>query len=269
MIESKKSTEFLSYQVHFMEWLTALDDRHIAETVLSDLVDENYLHRLETYQASYLGRITANLSETVFAACENLFGREFVTHVLAGYFKSQPPRAADLTSAADSLPNMLRQSNESREALLFADVADLCVRRWSVLTDADDHAPPATDEHSLEQIFLRTGSQLLKPCGVHDLAAAWSHSARADSELLPEIIFAQKRAILFGKNHQLKFQVVAIAEPFETFAEALVNGFSIAASVDALESELSTKKFAESGLTEDFQNLLTTLAQLGLLKAKL
>lgn len=269
MIDRENSPEFLNYQVHFMEWLTALDDRRGAQSPLCDSVDENHLHRLETYQASYLGRITANLSETVFEACENLFGKEFVTHILAGYFKSHPPRAAELTSAANTLPNVLRQSNESREALLFADVADLCIRRWSVLTDSDDNSPQANDTHPFEQIFLRTGAQLLKPSGAHDLAAAWSHAAHTDNEILPEIIFSQRRAVLFGKNDHLKFHVVAVAEPFETFAQALVDGLSIAASIDSLESELAKNETAESNIPEEFQSLLATLTQLGLLKAEL
>jgi hypothetical protein len=269
MTETENPKTFFQYQIHFMVWLTDLDDRRAAESLLSNSVDERYLHRLETYQASYLGRITANLSETIFEACENLFGKEFVAHVFAGFFKSQPPRAADLTSAADELPAILRQSNQSREALLFADVADLCTRRWSILTDTDDNDTQATDQHSLENIFLRSGSQLLMPSGAHDLAAAWSHAAYSNNGSLPEIIFTQRRAVLLGKNHHLQFQVVAIAEPFEPFAQALIDGLSVAASVDILESELALKKADESDLTEEFQNLLATLTQLDLLKVKL
>ncbi|MEN9529053.1 MAG: hypothetical protein RI932_926 [Pseudomonadota bacterium] len=237
--KNSETTLPFKYQWSFVEWMTSLDARTPAESELRDVVTAESLYRLETYQSSFLSRISSNLSETLFEACENLFGVEVVAKVLAGFFKFHPPTAESITDAPAQLPEHLRATAHTKEALLFADVADVCMRRWRILTAADPHAVSPTEDTPLEAVHLMSPSDYIAPSGQHDLAAAWESGAEKPFEYLPDSLFGDSAGLLLVKTSPTDLTFVRVPIQLNEFVRALVAGLSIEQAVDALEQSAS------------------------------
>lgn len=264
MIETFKVDSF-EYQRTFIEWLTALNESSGAHSPVASFVKPQYRYRLDTYQSSYLGRITANLSDTLFEPCENLFGRDFVAQVLAGFFKAQPPTSASLTSAAEGLPELLRSGETSREALLFADLLELSQLRWKILIERDSPVQRAVQEDTaLSDLHLIRSARLLLPSGVHDLSEAWTHAQNQQISNIPEVIFSEQRGVLLGKSSPLHFHVITVPNELEAFVKALVAGSSVEQAVEHLEQELLSRSISieQTHVEAQLQNLLRVLTQL-------
>ncbi|MEY4065999.1 MAG: putative DNA-binding domain [Pseudomonadota bacterium] len=227
------------YQKQFLEWLTALDERTPAESDIGNYLNESSVYRLNAYQESYLGRVTASLSETIFESCEHLFGKEFVAQVLASFFKAQPPTAESLTSAAEALPHFLRTLNkESRDALLFADMAEISMLRWRLLTSVDPIVVAPSASASLSELRLVQPAAFVAPSGHHSLERAWECSqAPHDEEFLPEGIFVEQRGVLLVKASAWEFSVVGVPQALEVFVSSLVEGRTVEEAVGCLEHE--------------------------------
>ncbi|NBW82656.1 DUF2063 domain-containing protein, partial [bacterium] len=183
---TKTSGEQFKYQQEFVEWLVALDERRGCEAPVAEYVKKKFQYRFEAYQGSYLGRVTSNLSSTLFEACEKVFGKEFVQQVLAAFFKEHPPTADILTNAAAGLPDFLRSQQFSREALLFADLVDVSLQRWRVLTGDDPVVSVPTSTTPLSSVSLVTSSAYVPASGQHDLFVAWGCSAEACETGIPD-----------------------------------------------------------------------------------
>ena len=271
MAQFKIQPKDFQYQRELIEWLTALDERSGSEAPIASFIKQDTLHRLDTYQASYLGRITANISETIFEACENLFGKELVSQILASFFKIHPPRAETLTEAASALPNFLRTTDASPEALLFADLAELSLKRWQILISEDPtHTQPAGNA-PLSRLCLQAQAAYLSPAGHYDLSEAWNTAQKpisSDVDNLSEAIFASRKGIIFGKTGATEFVVVGVPDPLATFARALMRGASVEMAIDALEQSLSqnSSELQQENATALLQLLLQALSTTRLLE---
>ena len=250
----------LHYQKLFVDWLTSLDATPAAESGLAYLVKTKYLHRLDTYQASYLGRVTGNLSDTLFEACENLFGPELVAQILAGFFKASPPQADLITDAANGLPAMLRQTQTAAEALLFADLAEICIARWRILTSADSVHAPIPEGHPLNQVQLSKNVHLIWPCARHDLSETWTLAQRKIDSGLPAGIFSQEVGVLLAKSSSVSFHVVAVPERLRTLVQSLVNGADVESAVLDLERHLEGNSSSKNrhSIPDQLQELLSS-----------
>lgn len=279
-----------NYQNDFLNWLTALDERSGGESELAQWVKPEYLHRLETYQSSYLGRVTANLSDTLFEACENLFGKELVAQVLAGFFKENPPRASALTSAADTLPARLRATHVEREALLFADLAEICIVRWKVLTGEDPPQRPfdsvgnGNANIDLSAVYLSPQAHVVWPCAQHDLSEAWmlaqstqstqsTQSAQsAQASTVPEHLFNNVTGVILAKSSPTDFHVIAVPGGLEGFVRGLAAGFSVEQAIEKLEQQLETLPDSGAGHAEiagQLQNLMHALTLMRIIRPKI
>ncbi|MBM3382920.1 MAG: hypothetical protein FJY29_10810 [Betaproteobacteria bacterium] len=223
------------YQWSFVEWMTSLDARTPLESELCDVVTSESLYRLETYQSSFLSRISSNLSETIFETCENLFGAEVVAKVLAGFFKFHPPTADSITDAPIQLPEHLRATADTKEALLFADVADVCMMRWRILTAEDPHGVSPRGDTPLDAVHLLSPSEYIAPSGKHDLAAAWEAGSEKTSEHLPDSLFNDSAGLLLVKSSPTDLTFVRVPTKLNEFVRALVAGLSIEYATDAFE----------------------------------
>lgn len=234
----KGSAVVFDYQKQFVEWLTALDERTPSESVIAESLHASSVYRLNAYQESYLGRVTSSLSETLFEACENLFGAERVAQVLASFFKTHPPSAESLTSAADRLPTFLRTLGDSRDALLFADLAEMSLLRWRLLTAEDPIVVPPSASASLSQLRLVRPAAFVAAGGHHALDRAWDWAQKpCEAEVLPEDIFEQKRGVLLVKASAWEFSVVGVPPSLELFVCSLVNGRTVEEALGCLEND--------------------------------
>lgn len=257
----------LQYQKLFVDWLTSLDTTSAADSRLSHLVKTKYLHRLDTYQASYLGRVTGNLSDTLFESCENLFGRDLVAQILAGFFKLNPPQSDSITAAADGLPAMLRQTQTSAEALLFADLADICIARWRILTGADSSQTPVPDGTPLSKLHLSQCAHLIWPCAQHDLSETWILAQNKMTSELPGSLFSKEVGVLLAKSSPVSFQVISVPASLRVLAQALLNGADVESAVLNLEQQLETKPMTRDrdSVPHQLQEFLYHLSRLALL----
>lgn len=267
-----KTLDVFHYQEDILRWLTALDARSGRESGLEKYVLENHLYRLDTYQSSYLGRITINLTDTVFEPCAKLFGRDFVCSLLAAFFKSHPPVSPTLTAAAAELPNHLRSHGETRESLLFADFAALCLERWELLIGPDPQFQRISlADSSLSWVYLIPQSRFIAPCGAHDLANAWIDAQNAVALQMPTRLFESTCGVLLTKTSATDLHVISVPESLIQFAGALVAGHSIEDSVGILESNMPTTSTDshEQDVSAALSSFLESLSFLGVLHQKL
>lgn len=263
MSEADESKIF-AYQNEFINWLTALNEIQGANSSIGTFVTPNVVHRLETYQSSYLGRVTTNLAQTLFEPCENLFGKEYVFHILASFFKAHPPRSDALTAAADALPQFVREHQSRREDLLFADLAEICIHRWKILIEIDfEPRLPQTDT-PLEEVFLKQNSVFLEPSGTLDLAEVWLWAQEKRSTHIPLEFFEKSSGVLLSKDTALDFLVVGVPEQLMPFARALTLRQSIQDAIEVLDEALDENSDdSQVSLTlRDFLHVLSSLKML-------
>jgi hypothetical protein len=259
---TKGSRDLFKYQQEFVEWLVALDERRGSEAPVGAFVKQQFLHRLEAYQGSYLGRVTSNLSTTLFEVCEKIFDKDFVQQVLAAYFKEHPPTADILTNAAGGLPAFLRAQQSTREALLFADLVDVSLLRWNVLTGHDPVLVAPKSTSPLSEVYLVGASAYVPASGQHDLFAAWGCSADACEAGIPECVFEAQVGVLIAKPSPLEFSLVAVPGPLHLLAEILVNGGSVEDAVNGLAADDAAN---EEQLPQLLQIFLSKLTSSGLM----
>lgn len=259
---TKAGQDPFKYQRDFVEWLVALDERRGSDSPVAEVVMEQFLYRLEAYQGSYLGRVTANLSSTLFEACEKIFEKEFVQQVLAAYFKEHPPMASVLTEAANGLPDFLRAQKMTREALLFADLVEVSLLRWKVLTGKDPVAVAPSPSTPLSEVHLVGCSAYVPASGQHDLFSAWEFSAEVFAKGIPEEIFENRVGALIAKISPLEFTLVAVPAPLHRLAEILVDGGSVEDAVSGLVADAAG---SDSGLPELLQSFLAKITSSGLM----
>jgi len=224
------------YQNQFVEWMTALDSRDPDASPMAREICENTVYRLEAYQSSYLARVTSTLSDTLFEACENLFGIELVSQLLAGYFKLHPPHAENLTDAPQGFPQYLRAQVKSREGLLFADLADVCLQRWKMLTAHDPKQQIPTAETPLSRMAVLSPAAYIHPCSNHDLSAAWGFAQEKTNAILNESVFIEVRGVFLVKSSPTDFSVIGIPLALSSMAKSLASGDSLEAAIDELSS---------------------------------
>lgn len=268
MQKSKKTDPAaFRYQQELVAWLTDLNGCSGLESGLEKFILPAHLYRLDTYQSSYLGRITINLAKTVFEPCANLFGTEFVCLVLAGYFKTLPPASDALTSAADGLPEVLRKDEINREALLFADLCEICIRRWTILTSADPQSSTCNFVHEdLHRVFLKKETLLVRPSSRHDLAFAWSLTTQSNPAAgLPDSIFAAVSGVLLCKSTATEFHVTEVPETLMVFCSSLTEQMSVASAIDVLDFQL--KHFSPSAAVAATAALQEFMARLNAVNA--
>lgn len=227
------------YQEQFVEWMTALDSRAPEASLLVGELCEQTVYRLEAYQTSYLARVTSTLSDTLFEACENLFGIELVSQLLAGYFKLHPPKAEKLTDAPQGFPQYLRAQVQSREGLLFADLADVCLQRWKMLTAHDPTQQFPTVDTLLSRMAVLSPAAYIHPCSSHDLSAAWGFAQEKANAILSESIFKETRGVFLVKSSPTDFAVIGIPSVLSSMAKALASGESIETAIDELSRSAS------------------------------
>jgi hypothetical protein len=271
-MDKDMNPDIFQYQKDFVAWLTELNEKSGLSSGMEKHIRSKYLSRLDTYQSSYLGRITVNLAETVFEPCVRLFGRDFVCRVLASHFKTYPPENSTLTSAADFLPEVLRVGIDHPEAMLFADVCEICIRRWKILTSIDPvHTSFDFNTEDLDTVYLKSEVELITPCAKHDLSGAWLLATQHESpESLPADLFKTISGVLLCKSSPTQFHVVDVPQQLIAFCLALVEKRSVASAIDQLENHLSasepqTEKSAS--LTDISSKLQSLMAQMSSLNA--
>jgi hypothetical protein len=256
-LENKK----FKYQKNFLEYLTNLEKFSACHTPLSRNLKDPKLNRIETYQSSYLGRITSNLADSLFEECTNLFGRELVSRVLADYFKCNPPTATNLIDAPDNLPTYLRSCSESKEALLFADLAEMCLKRWAILTGPDPKVSPACTDSNFSELFLLPSANFIKPSAHHDLYCCWNQSqsqSQSQKYDIPEEIFNHSVGVLLAKTSPTQFFALAVSSEVYPFIEAMVQGTSLEEALETLAQ--SASEDPQQAIASTLQNLISTLA---------
>lgn len=257
-MNKEKFEEEFRYQMEFVDYLNSLEKISHSKTRLASSLSDKYLYRLETYQSSYLGRITSNLSDTLFQECQNLFGQELVAQVLAGFFKVTPPTETNLIDAPRKLTEYLRNNTSSKESLLFADLAEICIRRWAILIGPDFEASTPSTDTPFSDLYLLRSTELVKPCAHHDLYLCWLSSQSKDAEI-PEDIFQQSSGVLLAKTSPTDFIVVAVSSSVLPLVEALNRGLSLEQALDAF-TEHESEATSQKTLFDDVQSLITSLA---------
>jgi hypothetical protein len=263
MSDQEQNNNPFKYQKHFVEWMTSLDERTPENSGLQDIVSPDSLYRLETYQSSFLSRISNNLCETLFEACENLFGVELVAQILAGFFKFNPPTAESITEAPNALPSYLRATAKTREALLFSDLAEISIKRWKILTALDPRVVQPNELTPLHQLHLVKPSAYIQACSKHDLATAWQLSESKISGGLPESLFEKCTGVLIAKSSPTDLTILTVPEQLQCFVQALVQGSSVEHGIDVLEQssvgneEVCIMLMSEMMTALQAQNLLT------------
>ena len=254
-VESKKKN--FQYQKDFLEYLHSLEKFSSKKSPLQQSLNTTEIKRVETYQSSYLGRITSNLADTLFEECTNIFGRELVSKVLAGFFKSSPPTAANLIDAPNMISDHLRSSTHSKEYLLFADLAEICIKRWAILTGPDPKSCLPSANSSFSDLFLLPTTDFLKPCSQHDLYLCWNQS-QTQSDEIPEEIFKQQCGVLLAKTSPTLILVIAVPTELYPLAESMIQGSSLEQAIENLtlcESDISQQSLAKA-----LQSFIATLA---------
>lgn len=261
-IELKSET--FKYQFDFIEYLASLEKFSSNETPLSESLKNVKINRIETYQSSYLGRITTNLADTLFEECANLFGRELVSRILADFFKHKPPTAENLIHAPNEISTYLRNRTDTKESMLFADLADICIRRWEILTGPDPIAFQPTAQTSFSELFLIPSADFVSPCAHHDLYHCWNEAQFA-SEVLAEKVFEEQRGVLLAKTSPTNFSVIAISPLLAPLVESMVQGSSLEQALERLTEGSAVR--AEHLLTAELQDLITTFVSSNVLTA--
>jgi len=256
--------DFLSYQQDFITWLTALDERNAWDCAVAALLKDDCVYRLSAYQGSYLGRVTKNLSETLFEPCEKIFGKDEVFRVLASFFKLHPPSTDSLTDAALALPSFIRAQQVRPEVLLFADLVEVSLIRWRLLTGDDPSEKRLDVAAPLSNVFLLSTAHYIHPTGHHDLGRTWQVSTGAEA-MLPNAdvwqeILAEKVGVILAKTSPTMLSVVSVPPALVSFVTALIEGHSVEDAIEALDD----KQY--SSLPFLLNEFLSKIASLGMLK---
>lgn len=249
--------ENYDYQRHFVDFINTLEKPSAKNSRILASIDDKFAYRLETYQSSYLGRITTNLAESLFEECQSLFGNELTSQILAGFFKNNPPKANNLINAADRLPEYLRTHTDSPQSLLFADLSEICIQRWALLTDADPTRQAPTQHVSLDSLYLMRTARLIKPCAHHNLYACWT-LAQLHTVQIPNSVFEKSSGVLLAKTSATELSVIDVPMEIVPLIEALRNGASLSEAVQFLASH--ARGYAEAELNHEVQRIIAALA---------
>lgn len=255
-MNESKPPSINSYQEKFLDWLTALDERSPEDSPLREWCTQDSLYRLKAYQSSYLARVTSNLSDTLFETCENLFGKETVVEILGSYFKHNRPTSPMLTDAPLNLPNWLRERSADPHAFLFADMVEVCIQRWKILTSYDPHIVLPNESTSLTQIRLIDQICYIHPSAKHDLALAWNDGLTRTSSTINEKIFTSVTGLLIGKNSPTEFVALGVPEMISPLARNLASGMNAEEALIFFSNENpSNEQSIESAVQEFFTAL--------------
>lgn len=247
------------YQEKFVEWLSALDDCSPEQCTLAEYIQAKSIYRLNTYQSSYLGRITANLSENLFEFCENIFGKELVTTLLATYFKHHPPRSESLTDAPVGLPETLRQQTSAPESLLFADLAEVCIQRWKILTSEDPVILLPNSDTSLNELKLIKQSSYIQPCGEHNLFSVWEASQVKQSAFKSQTFFSECIGILIAKTSPIDFIALRVPKELSALVNALIEDKTAEQALSILSESFSEESEMLTQQVNEFFNRATAM----------
>lgn len=244
------------YQKDFIDYVNTLEKFSADTTSLYRSLKNPKIERIESYQSSYLGRVTSNLADTIFEECAHLFGHELVAHLLADFFKNEPPTAANLIDAPANLTVYLREGTTSRESLLFADLAEICLKRWAILIGPDPKLSPPSTSSNFSELFLLPSTDYVKPCAKHDLYSCWNQ-AQSKTDCISEEIFMEFSGVLLAKTSPTNFLVIAVPPELSPLVESMTQGSNLELAIDTLTQ--STRELSQESLAATLQHLISTL----------